>query len=219
MWDLPGPGLEPICPALAGGFLTTVPPGKPYKAFSKKTSHTFKYSWYLLFWRRLIPFLTKRDTFLKAGHWSWGILFSSSENTEDWINFHHLLAAGAPPLASKIIDLWWGQESGGLKKHLLLNLSTVLLKDISTGPSPGRAAWPAGFLQRYPCTEESLHFPTLCCWQRPGGSPELHRWFQQSSQPCFTKTARGSVYITTWAPFDSLNLWGWGLAMGSSEPS
>ena len=30
MWDLPGPGLEPVFPALAGGFLTTVPPGKPY---------------------------------------------------------------------------------------------------------------------------------------------------------------------------------------------
>ena len=29
MWDLPGPGLEPVSSALAGGFLTTVPPGKP----------------------------------------------------------------------------------------------------------------------------------------------------------------------------------------------
>ena len=28
MWDLPGPGLEPVLPALAGGFLTTMPPGK-----------------------------------------------------------------------------------------------------------------------------------------------------------------------------------------------
>ena len=26
---LPGPGLEPVSPALAGGFLTTLPPGKP----------------------------------------------------------------------------------------------------------------------------------------------------------------------------------------------
>ena len=29
MWDLPRPGLEPTSPALAGGFLTTAPPGKP----------------------------------------------------------------------------------------------------------------------------------------------------------------------------------------------
>ena len=28
MWDLPGPGLEPMSPALGGGFLTTAPPGK-----------------------------------------------------------------------------------------------------------------------------------------------------------------------------------------------
>ena len=29
MWDLLGSGLEPLSPELAGGFLTTVPPGKP----------------------------------------------------------------------------------------------------------------------------------------------------------------------------------------------
>ena len=29
MWDLSRPGLEPMSPALAGGFLTTAPPGKP----------------------------------------------------------------------------------------------------------------------------------------------------------------------------------------------
>ena len=28
MWGLPRPGLEPVSPALAGGFLTTAPPGK-----------------------------------------------------------------------------------------------------------------------------------------------------------------------------------------------
>ena len=28
MWDLPRPGFEPVSPALAGGLLTTVPPGK-----------------------------------------------------------------------------------------------------------------------------------------------------------------------------------------------
>ena len=28
MWDLPGPGIKPVSPALAGGFFTTEPPGK-----------------------------------------------------------------------------------------------------------------------------------------------------------------------------------------------
>ena len=27
-WDRPGPGLEPVSPSLAGGFLSTAPPGK-----------------------------------------------------------------------------------------------------------------------------------------------------------------------------------------------
>ena len=30
MWDLPRPGLEPVSPALAGRFSTTVPPGKSH---------------------------------------------------------------------------------------------------------------------------------------------------------------------------------------------
>ena len=32
MWDLPRPRLESVSPALAGGFLTTVPPGKPMES-------------------------------------------------------------------------------------------------------------------------------------------------------------------------------------------
>ena len=39
MCDLPRPGLDPVSPALAGGFLTAAPPGKP---------STFFYSYLLL---------------------------------------------------------------------------------------------------------------------------------------------------------------------------
>ena len=42
MWDLPGPGTEPVSPALAGGFLTTVPPGKPHKCSLKFSSSHIK---------------------------------------------------------------------------------------------------------------------------------------------------------------------------------
>ena len=35
MWDLPRPGFEPVSPALVGGFLTTVPPGKPLQILLK----------------------------------------------------------------------------------------------------------------------------------------------------------------------------------------
>ena len=30
-WDLPGSGMEPMSPALEGGFFTTEPPGKPFQ--------------------------------------------------------------------------------------------------------------------------------------------------------------------------------------------
>ena len=46
MWDLPGPGLEPMSPALAGGFLTTVPPGKSLGDFLED-------SFAALEWRRI----------------------------------------------------------------------------------------------------------------------------------------------------------------------
>ena len=36
MWDPPGPGHEPVCPALAGGLPTTAPPGKPTNIFKIK---------------------------------------------------------------------------------------------------------------------------------------------------------------------------------------
>ena len=36
MWDLPRPGLEPVCPALASRFSTTAPPGKTPPFYVKK---------------------------------------------------------------------------------------------------------------------------------------------------------------------------------------
>ena len=46
MWDLPRPGLEPVSPALAGGFLTTVPPGKPKQEYIDKNDFLFCSSLY-----------------------------------------------------------------------------------------------------------------------------------------------------------------------------
>ena len=36
MWDLPGPGIKPVSPALAGRFLTTAPPGKSQNSLFNK---------------------------------------------------------------------------------------------------------------------------------------------------------------------------------------
>ena len=45
MWDLPRPGLDPESPALAGGFLTTAPSGKPqqftFYGTTNQMSNTF----------------------------------------------------------------------------------------------------------------------------------------------------------------------------------
>ena len=40
MWDLPGPGLEPVSPVLAGRFLTTTPAGKSNYLLSNKHLET-----------------------------------------------------------------------------------------------------------------------------------------------------------------------------------
>ena len=42
MWDLPGPGIESVSPALTGGFLTTGPSGK-----SSLLSKTCAFSWFV----------------------------------------------------------------------------------------------------------------------------------------------------------------------------
>ena len=45
MWDLPGPGLEPMSPALAGRFSTTAPRGKPFYDFlTTKTAEFILYN-------------------------------------------------------------------------------------------------------------------------------------------------------------------------------
>ena len=43
MWDLPGPGFEPVSPALAGGLLTTVPLGKPCIIFFLDSTQKLSY--------------------------------------------------------------------------------------------------------------------------------------------------------------------------------
>ena len=47
VWDLPRPGLEPVSPALAGRFSTTVPPGKPPNLLFNQSTKFLDF--YLLF--------------------------------------------------------------------------------------------------------------------------------------------------------------------------
>ena len=41
MWDLPGPGLKLVSPTLAGGFLTTAPPGMSLLTVLRRTSQAY----------------------------------------------------------------------------------------------------------------------------------------------------------------------------------
>ena len=54
MWDLLGPGLEPVSPALAGGFLATAPPGKPYSFLWLKNISLYGYTTFCLSIHRLM---------------------------------------------------------------------------------------------------------------------------------------------------------------------
>ena len=42
VWDLPGSGIEPVSPALAGGFYTTEPRGKSFNSLFFKNCNTMK---------------------------------------------------------------------------------------------------------------------------------------------------------------------------------
>ena len=60
MWNLPGPGLEPVSPALADGFSTTAPPGKPHPPLlNLNSSPVYPPATLLSFssWNMSIPFL------------------------------------------------------------------------------------------------------------------------------------------------------------------
>ena len=49
MWDLPGPGIKPVSPTLAGRFLTTAPAGKSHRiALSLLVQNCEKYSTLIL---------------------------------------------------------------------------------------------------------------------------------------------------------------------------
>ena len=113
MWDLPRPGLEPVCPALAGRFSTTVPPGKP---------NTYNLVWY--FSCKKLKVFCKHFFLLLTG-----ITFLSVGFTEANFTFHdfiiclfllprieHIFSHELKLLCSRYICLWYNETS-----EILLN--------------------------------------------------------------------------------------------------
>ena len=91
MWDLPGPGLEPVSPALAGGFSTTAPPGKSHthvflgqspKAIEIKAKIN---KWDLI---KLTSFCTAKETInkMKRQLTEWEKIFANDATNEGLIS-------------------------------------------------------------------------------------------------------------------------------------
>ena len=81
MWDLPRPGLEPVSPVLAGGFLTTVPPRKSLTILIYVFSYTFLcehvyvssflyVSFFFFFWRCIYPTRDLTRALCSLNHWT-----------------------------------------------------------------------------------------------------------------------------------------------------
>ena len=75
MWDLPKPGLEPMSPALAGRFSTTVPPGKPGKVFLLPFCSLFSFFVCVPFFLSLLSSFIIWGFFYSAMHWSLSLSF------------------------------------------------------------------------------------------------------------------------------------------------
>ena len=90
MWDLPGPVLKPISPALAGGFLTTVPPGKPDVNHVKSL---------------FIEFVTLLFLFYVLVFWPWGMWDLSSPTRDQTC---------IPCIGRQSLNLWTAREVPGL---------------------------------------------------------------------------------------------------------
>ena len=74
MWDLPSPGLEPVSPALAGRFSTTVPPGKPntylsYKQYCHSITIQFASTLYII--KCVVVFLKEQQSIAVSGKQVW----------------------------------------------------------------------------------------------------------------------------------------------------
>ena len=62
MWDLPRPWLEPMSPALAGGFLTTVPPGRSHMSTSLFLPCNYVHQYLFFFFK--IPYICVSTLYL-----------------------------------------------------------------------------------------------------------------------------------------------------------
>ena len=142
MWDLPGPGLKPVSPALAGGFLTTAPPGKSLLSvflISRKFFWNFFFFKYLFFYllmavlglrfcARAFSSCGKRGPLFIAVRWP--LTVAASLVAEHSLQTHRLSNCGS---RAQLLRGTWDLPRPGLEP-----LSPALAGRFSTTAPPGK---------------------------------------------------------------------------------
>ena len=117
MWDLPGPGIEPMSPALAGWFLTTAPPGKSLKLLSPRNCHSSDIT---PLWYELFEYLLKRDSFLLL---TW---FGSQLGKALELNIEALEKKALYPVMMIIFDITFQNRSSAVDPEPQVKLEDIL---------------------------------------------------------------------------------------------
>ena len=129
MWSLPGPGIEPMFPTLAGGFLTTTPPGK----FSALNSFLLHF-----FCCESSPYIVS----LYGAHWL-SIFLSFSFGSSIWMLSTNLssntliLFSFSFPCSSLLLNLCWILQFTHCIVHVKLPQSCPTLCDPMDCSPPG----------------------------------------------------------------------------------
>ena len=121
MWDLPGPGIKPVSPALAGRFFTTVPPGKPFHPSLSvliPTSVPHMFTAQRLWRLRGVPDMATASRQYTENSWDWQafdgrnfVLFYSSwiwhcKKKFFWVTVYWVVQKGT----RKVYVRWWPQD-------------------------------------------------------------------------------------------------------------
>ena len=113
MWDLPGPEIEPVSPALAGGFLTTAPPGKSWGFCLRAKNHCPHGTDFLVLWCDFIHCLWGLGVKVLTQHCGWfkmaqvasslpySLLFFPSSSIQPWSYYPALQWSDPRPFSGK----------------------------------------------------------------------------------------------------------------------
>ena len=116
MWNLPGPGLKPMSPALAGGFLASVQPGKSLQVFSSVpltfAGHKWKFSASGCHKKGLLPFSNTNSN--TAGN---EVLSPVSQTLASFCLFPPVCIPRSKQLCIQFYSLFLYLKSGSQKKQ------------------------------------------------------------------------------------------------------